>query len=122
MGYKYTNISANVPCSFSCSVGRVPSEALTGATRVTYLASHWIGVDLTHIGATVVRLYVGDVQFPSVVAVVSDREPWVVSHHVCLNGENCLRVGLDPRHLHDKTRFCFNDKKQTRDQICAYLS
>lgn len=67
--------------------------------RSVYLASHWIRVDLTHIRARVIHLDVGDMQFPSVVSIVSHREPRVVSHHVCVDGENGLGVRLDPCHL-----------------------
>jgi hypothetical protein len=69
-------------------------------SRDIYLAPHWVGVDLAHVSATVVRLYIGDVQLPGVMTVVSHREPRVVSHHVRLDSEDCLRVRLNPRHLH----------------------
>ena len=55
-----------------------------------YLTSHWIRVDLTHVRSAVICLDIGDVQFPSVVSIVCHSEPWVVGHHVCLNGEDSL--------------------------------
>jgi hypothetical protein len=57
-----------------------------------YLASHWVRVDLTHVCAAVVHLDIGDVQFPSVMTVVSHREPRVVSHHMRLDGEDGLGI------------------------------
>jgi hypothetical protein len=100
-------------CCF-CSVGRRLSDALAELARDMYLASHWVRVDLTHICAAVVYLDIGDVQFPSVMAVVSHREPRVVSHHMRLDGEDGLRIGLDPRHLHERTCFYFHEKKQNK--------
>jgi len=70
--------------------GQIPAENLAGWMHCMYLTSHRIRVDLTHVRSAVVYLDIGDVQFPSVMSIVCHREPWVVGHHVCLNGEDSL--------------------------------
>lgn len=115
--YKWTNICPQFPL-LSCSSARRPSDVLPEKARDKYLASHWVRVNLTHVCATVVYLDIGDVQFPSVMAVVSHREPRVVSHHVRLDGEDGLRIGLDPRHLNERTYFYFMRENKTRHESC----
>jgi hypothetical protein len=85
-----------------------------------YLASHWVRVDLAHVGTAIVHLDIGDVQFPSVMTIMSHREPWVVSHHMRMDGEDGLRVGLDPRHLHERTLVYFHEKNKTSDKTCQF--
>jgi hypothetical protein len=84
-----------------------------------YLASHWVRVDLAHVCPAVIRLHVGDVQFPSVMSVVCHREPWIVGHHVCLYGEDSLWVRFDPRHLQNRAYVSFSEDSKVRDGTCA---
>lgn len=67
----------------------------------TNLTSHRIRINLTHVRARVVRLDVGHVQFPRVMSIVSDRQPWVWSDHVRMNGQDSFRIGLHPGDLHN---------------------
>lgn len=69
------------------------------AINILHLASHWVCVDLAHICSGVVFLYVGDVELPGVVAVVGDREAWILGHHMSVDGQDGLAVRLDPSHL-----------------------
>lgn len=67
----------------------------------TNLTPHRIRINLTHVRARVVRLDVGHVQFPRVMSIVSDRQPWVLSDHVRMNGQDSFGVGLHPGDLHN---------------------
>jgi len=65
----------------------------------TDLAPHGIRINLTHVRAGVIRLNVSHVQLPCVMAVVSDRQAWVVRHHVRVNGQNRTRIRFYPGDL-----------------------
>lgn len=67
--------------------------------RMTHLVPHRIRVHLAHVTSGVVELDVRDVQLPGVVPVVRDREPRIHGHHVGVDGQDGLRVGLDPGDL-----------------------
>ena len=45
------------------------------------------------------RISAPDMKFPGVVAVVRDRHPGVVGHHVVVDGEDGLAVRPEPGHL-----------------------
>lgn len=70
-------------------------------TNVTNLTPHRVRINLTHVRARVVRLDVGHVQFPRVMSIVGDRQPWVLSDHVRINGQDSLGVVLHPGDLHN---------------------
>lgn len=65
----------------------------------TYLTLHRVRVDLAHIGAAVLSLDASHVERPRVVVVVGDREAGVVRDDVLVDGQDRLRVCLDPGHL-----------------------
>lgn len=65
----------------------------------TYLTSHGIRVNLTHVAAWIVQLYMRNVQLPRIVPIVGDWESWIQCHHVSVDGQNGFRVRLDPGHL-----------------------
>ena len=66
---------------------------------MTRHGDHGICVDLAHVVALVLRLYVPDLQVPGVVAVMDDVEPGNAGDHVPPYGQDHLPVNVDPGHL-----------------------
>lgn len=65
----------------------------------TNLTLHRIRVDLAHVLAPILFLYILDVEVPSGVIVVRNRYSGVVCDRVVVNSLNRLGVSLHPAHL-----------------------
>ena len=63
------------------------------------LLLHLGRVDLAHVAAGVVELYLQDLQCPRAVLVVSDAHARVVRDHALVKGQHGLVAGLDPTNL-----------------------
>lgn len=68
-------------------------------TQVALLTPHGLGVDLTHVPASIRLLHVVQVQSPDLVVVVGEGDPLVSGDDVMVYGQNGLRVNPDPGHL-----------------------
>ena len=68
----------------------------------TYLTFHGISVNLTHVFACVLLLYVLDVEIPCVVIGVGHADTGVVCDHVVVDGLDRLGVGFHPSYLQNK--------------------
>ena len=76
---------------------------LTDNLKEADLAHHRVRVQLAHIVAPVVLLYVVDVQQPGLLVVVGNREPRYLHHHVLVDGQEHLTPHVNPRHLRIKS-------------------
>ena len=68
---------------------------LTNNVDVAHVGEHGIGVDLAHVVALVLLLYVADVQVPCVVLVVSDLEPGDAGDDVVVDRQDHLTLKVD---------------------------
>lgn len=65
----------------------------------SHLVLHDGGVDLAHVTAAVALLHLADVQVPGAVLVVGEGDARVVGHDAVLQGQDGLRVDLQPPDL-----------------------
>lgn len=70
--------------------------------RCSYLALHWVGVDLAHVAASVLLLHAPDVQVPGAEVVVRNGHAGVVCDDVVVNGLDGLGVRLHPADLQQR--------------------
>lgn len=75
---------------------------LTVDLDASHLVLHDGRVDLTHVAAAVALLHLADVQVPSAVLVVGERDPGVVGHDAVLQGQDGLGVDLQPPDLRER--------------------
>ena len=68
--------------------------------RLSYLTEHRFRIDLAHVSARVVFLYIVHLQLPRVVPIVRDGQPRIVSHQMGVNGQYGPRVRLYPSYLY----------------------
>ena len=70
---------------------------------LSYLTEHRFRIDLAHVSARVVFLYIVHLQLPRVVPIVRDGQPRIVSHQMGVNGQYGSRVRLYPSYLYTRS-------------------
>ncbi|KAJ4436916.1 hypothetical protein ANN_17048 [Periplaneta americana] len=66
---------------------------------VSLSATHRVGVDLTHVPASVSLVHVLDVQIPRAVVVIRQGNTGILCDHIVVYRQNSLRVDTNPGHL-----------------------
>lgn len=106
----HISVYVATPCDRALLYYRTDSRILGSCINFTYsrfrisrlnahLTTHGICVNLAHVGAGVVLLYIRHVQLPCIVSVVRDRQPGIVRHHVRMYRQNRSGIRLYPGYL-----------------------
>lgn len=77
---------------------------LGNTRRWPHLHLHGVRVNLAHVLAAVFAIHVTNVQRPSIVIVVRNRESCVIRDHVLVYRQNRFRVRFNPSYLFTDTR------------------
>ena len=72
---------------------------LTDHLKKSFLTSHWIGVDLTHVPAAIVLFDGLQMEPPDFTVVVRKRDTLVAGDDVLVNCQNGLSVHAHPSNL-----------------------
>ena len=70
--------------------------------QVSSPAPHGVGIDLTHVPASVLLLHVSNVQLPLFVLPVGERHPLVPGDDAVVDGQDGLGVHPHPGNLENK--------------------
>lgn len=110
----------NVTHSWTFEADERRLNMLTDNLKEANLAHHRVRVQLAHVISPIVLLHVIDVKQPSLLIVVSHREPWDLHDYVLMDRQQHLTAHVDPRHLENYT-YRWRIRDESQESIEFYL-